>query len=102
MVIVVNRGLLLPDRSTDKITAAIPNSKKLNDNDVLVKWGVDESRVLRNLNIKEVPSPILGKYEWTGRYTPFDHQKTGRPTPTMDTAWTVSGLLHNRCHRPGR
>ena len=76
MEIVDNRGLLLRVRSPDKITAAIPNSKKLNDNDVLVKWGVDESRVLRNLNIKEVPSPILGKYEWTGRYTPFDHQKT--------------------------
>jgi len=85
MEIVDNRGLLLRVRSPDKITAAIPNSKKLNDNDVLVKWGVDESRVLRNLNIKEVPSPILGKYEWTGRYTPFEHQKTTSSFLTLNS-----------------
>jgi len=85
MEIVDNRGLLLRVRSPDKITTAIPNSRKLNDNDVLVKWGVDESRVLRNLNIKEVPSPILGKYEWTGRYTPFDHQKTTSSFLTLNS-----------------
>jgi len=76
MQIIDNRGLLLRVRNPEKITAAIPNSRKLNDNEVLVRWGIDESRVLRNLNVKDVPSPILGKYAWPGRYTPFAHQKT--------------------------
>tara|TARA_R110000851_G_scaffold218055_2_gene370990 strand:+ start:1410 stop:2882 length:1473 start_codon:yes stop_codon:yes gene_type:complete len=53
----------------------IPKSKELADNQVLVNWGIEEAHVLRNLNIK-APSPIEGKYEWTGQYAPFDHQKT--------------------------
>lgn len=76
MRVVDNRGLLLRVRNPEKITAAIPNSKQLNSNDVLVRWGVDESRVLRNLNVKDVPSPILGQYKWPGKYPPFEHQKT--------------------------
>lgn len=76
MQIVDNRGLLLRVRNPEKITAAIPKSKQLNANDVIVNWGVDESRVLKNLNVRDVPSPILGKYKWTGKYQPFDHQKT--------------------------
>lgn len=74
MRVVDNRGLLLRVRNPEKIIAAIPNSKKLNSNDVLVKWGIDESRVLQNLNIN-APSPITGQYDWPGRYTPFEHQK---------------------------
>ena len=76
MQIVDNRGLLLRVRNPEKITAAIPKSRQLNENNVIVNWGVDESRVLRNLNVRDVPSPILGKYKWTGKYQPFDHQKT--------------------------
>ena len=53
----------------------IPKSKELEDNKVLVNWGIEETHVLRNLNIK-APSPIEGTYTWTGQYTPFDHQKT--------------------------
>jgi SNF2 family DNA or RNA helicase len=43
---------------------------------VLVNWGLDEAQVLKNLNIKNVPSPILRDYTWPGLYKPFDHQKT--------------------------
>jgi len=85
MEIVDNRGLLLRVRSPDKITTAIPKSKPLGDGQVLVKWGVDEARVLKNLNVKDVPSPILGKYEWPGRYAPFDHQKTTSSFLTLNT-----------------
>lgn len=84
MRVVDNRGLLLRVRDPNKITTAIPNSKNLGDNNVLVKWGVDESRVLRNLNIRDVPSPILGKYDWAGKYEPFDHQKTTASFLTMN------------------
>ena len=43
--------------------------------EVLVYWGLDEMRVLKNMGFK-VPSPIARKYEWPGRYTPMAHQKT--------------------------
>ena len=84
MKIIDNRGLLLRLRNPAKITTAIPTSKAVGDNEVLVKWGVDEARVLRNLNVKDVPSPILGKYDWPGRYKPFDHQKTTASFLTMN------------------
>ena len=84
MRVVDNRGLLLRVRDPNKITTAIPNSKNLGNNNVLVKWGVDESRVLRNLNIRDVPSPILDKYDWAGKYEPFDHQKTTASFLTMN------------------
>ena len=40
--------------------------------------------MLKNLNVKDVPSPILGKYDWPGRYKPFDHQKTTASFLTMN------------------
>jgi SNF2 family DNA or RNA helicase len=84
MQIIDNRGLLLRLRNPAKITTAIPTSKAVGENEVLVKWGVDEARVLRNLNVKDVPSPILGMYDWPGRYTPFEHQKTTASFLTMN------------------
>ena len=84
MQIIDNRGLLLRLRNPAKITTAIPTSRVVGDNEVLVKWGVDEARVLRNLNVKDVPSPILGMYDWPGRYTPFEHQKTTASFLTMN------------------
>jgi SNF2 family DNA or RNA helicase len=83
MEVVDNRGLLLRVRNPEKITAAIPKSKNVGNNQVLVRWGIDESRVLRNLNVRNVPSPILGQYDWTGRYPPFEHQKTTASFLTM-------------------
>ena len=42
--------------------------------DVAVYWGLDEARVLKNLGVKDVPSPITRRYEWPGRYKPMEHQ----------------------------
>lgn len=42
---------------------------------VAVWWGLDEVRVLKNLGVKNVPSPIYGRYDWPGRYKPMAHQK---------------------------
>ena len=75
MKIVDNRALLLNLRSPGKVTSVIPKSKKLSEHEVLVNWGVDEVQVLRNIGIN-APSPIEGRYKWTGRYDPYDHQKT--------------------------
>ena len=84
MQIVDNRALRIKVRNPNKILTSIPRSKQLSENEVLVKWGVDEARVLRNLNVKGVPSPILGRYEWTGMHKPFDHQKTTSSFLTMN------------------
>ena len=84
MQIIDNRGLLLRLRNPAKITTAIPTSKAVGEHEVLVKWGVEETRVLRNLNIPDVPSPILGRYDWPGRYKPFEHQKTTASFMTMN------------------
>ena len=42
---------------------------------MLIHWGMDEMRVLKNLGVKDVPSPIERNYKWPGRYTPMVHQK---------------------------
>jgi len=76
MEIIDNKALLLRVRDPARITKVIPRSKELPNNSVLVKWGLEEAQVLRNLNIKDVPSPILGQYNWPGQYKPFAHQKT--------------------------
>jgi len=80
MQVIDNRALLFVTKKAEQIAALIPKSKILDRNgdhaQVLVNWGEDEARILRNLRIKNVPHPILGKYKWPGVYTPFEHQRT--------------------------
>jgi superfamily II DNA or RNA helicase len=81
MQIIESKALLFNTRNAAQITALIPKSKIVstgnNDGDeVLVNWDFDEVQLLRNLGVKDVPSPILGKYKWPGVFTPFDHQRT--------------------------
>lgn len=76
MQIVDNRALYLRVRDPVKITSIIPCSKQVGEHEVLVKWGLEEAQVLKNLRVKNVPSPILKSYEWTGLHKPFTHQVT--------------------------
>jgi SNF2 family DNA or RNA helicase len=82
MEIIKNAAVLLNLRHPSKVTTVIPKSKAIDENRVVVKWGIDEAHVLRNLNIR-VPSPIEGQYDWPGQYTPFAHQKTTAAFLTM-------------------
>jgi SNF2 family DNA or RNA helicase len=75
MEIIDNKALLLNLRNPNKVTTVIPKSKQIGENQVVVNWGLDEARVLKNLQIKNIPSPIIGKYNWPGMYKPFEHQK---------------------------
>ena len=75
MKVIDNKALLLRLRDPSKVTDVIPKSKELSGNRVVVNWGVDEAHVLKNLDI-HAPSPIEGKYKWTGKHQPFKHQKT--------------------------
>jgi len=84
MQVIDNRGLLLKVKNPEKITSAIPTSKQLDQHNVLVKWGIDEARVLSNLNVKNVPSPIHAQYDWPGQFSPFKHQITTAAFLTMN------------------
>ena len=75
MEIIDNKALLLKVRDPNRITTVIPKSKVLEDGRVLVKWGLEEAQVLKNLRLKDVPSPIRANYKWPGLYKPFDHQR---------------------------
>lgn len=77
MEVLDNRLLVFKTRSPGKYSL-IPKSRAFpipGGFEVAVHWGLDEVRVLRNMGVKNVPSPIFGKYEWPGRYTPMVHQK---------------------------
>ena len=80
MQIIDNKALLIRTKKAEQIIQLIPKSKLLRRqgevSEILVHWGFDEARILRNLRIKDVPNPILGRYKWPGIYTPFDHQRT--------------------------
>ena len=82
MEIIKNKALLLKLRHPQQVTTVIPKSKEINGK-VLVRWGVDETHVLKNLNI-DVPSPIEGRYDWPGQHTPFKHQKSTAAFMTMN------------------
>ena len=75
MQIIENKALLLKVREPQRITTVIPKSKILDSGEVLVKWGLEEAQVLKNLRIKNVPSPIEAHYDWPGLYRPFAHQR---------------------------
>jgi len=77
MEIVDNRILLFNTRNPHRYSI-IPKHKVLpiqGGYQVAVFWGLDETRVLRNLGVRNVPSPIQGRYDWPGRYRPMAHQK---------------------------
>lgn len=78
MEIVDDKALILRTRNPHKYSI-IPKHKIVETHDdgsssVAVYWGLDEARVLRNLGVKNVPSPITRRYNWPGRYTPMTHQ----------------------------
>lgn len=91
MEILNNKGLLIRTHNPEKITNVIPKSKIINKihhpkgslYELLVFWGYDETRILKNIGFSKVPSPIEGRYKWTGFHKPFEHQKTTAAFLTM-------------------
>lgn len=73
MEIIENKALLINAQDPSVITDNIHKSAAVKEG-VLVKWGHTEAELLTQLGF-DAPSPVLRDYEWTGRYTPFDHQK---------------------------
>jgi len=81
MKIVDNKVLVVNTRRPHLITDCIKNSKtvKVHEDvgihEMEIPWGIDEAQALIDLKIKDVPSPIVRDYKWTGKFTPFAHQK---------------------------
>ena len=67
MKIVDNKALLLRVRDAERIINAIPKSRVLSEHvdhyEVLVHWGLEEARALKNLGLQNIPSPILEQYQ---------------------------------------
>ena len=86
MQIIEDKALLFSTRNPQKYSI-IPKSKVMpradGGFDVAVFWGLDEARVLKNLGVKDVPSPIVRRYNWPGRYKPMAHQKETAAFLTM-------------------
>ena len=80
MEIVENKALLIETAEPNLITDSIKKSAVVSTNGskykVLVRWGLEEAQTLATLEHKGIPSPILRDYAWTGKLTPFEHQKT--------------------------
>lgn len=77
MQIVENKAVVFRTRNPHKYSV-IPKHHVTPINggyEVAVYWGLDEMRVLKNLGVKNAPSPIERNYNWPGRYKPMAHQK---------------------------
>lgn len=74
MEIVNDKALVFDATEANRVASAIRNSKILKDGRVAVKWDVPEVQQLHSMGIK-APSPIERRYQWTGKFKPFDHQR---------------------------
>ena len=74
MQIIENKALLVSADDPSVITSVVTKSAHTR-NGVLVHWGQREAEKLATLGFNP-PSPILRDYQWTGKLTPFEHQKT--------------------------
>lgn len=75
MQIVENKALLVSAQDPSIITDNIHKSAEVQEG-VLVRWGHTEAEILTELGFDDTPSPMLKSYQWTGKHTPFEHQKT--------------------------
>ena len=78
MQIIDDKALLFRTRNPAKYHV-IPKHKVVSESadgtsEIAVYWGLDEARVLKNLGVKNVPSPITRRYAWPGKYKPMAHQ----------------------------
>lgn len=80
MEIIDNKALLVKTRRPQLLTGTIKKSAVVGQiedvYEVAVNWGLPEAQALAALRIKNVPSPIQRDYQWTGKFKPFEHQKT--------------------------
>ena len=88
MKILNDKILLVRTKRPHLITESIKKSKVVNKEEdgvceVAIHWGLSEVQALTKLGVKDVPSTIKRDYKWTGKLTPFAHQKETSAFLTM-------------------
>jgi SNF2 family DNA or RNA helicase len=77
MQIIEDKAVVFKTRNPDKYKI-IPKHKIISEEggtyEIAVYFGLDEARVLKNLGVKDIQSPITRRYKWPGRYKPMEHQ----------------------------
>ena len=84
MELIDNKALKItvPNDIVERITTAVEKTKVLDTRehltDLLIHWGPDELTQLNSIVTFKfpLPSPIVNDYKYTGRWVPFNHQKT--------------------------
>jgi SNF2 family DNA or RNA helicase len=75
--IIDNKAVVFKTRNPEKYKI-IPKHKIISEEggtyEIAVYFGLDEARVLKNLGVKDIQSPITRRYDWPGRYKPMAHQ----------------------------
>lgn len=79
MKIIQNKALLITTRKHQEIKQLIPKSHIVEQKGgmarMLVHWGLDEYKILKNLGLRKIPHPIRKDYDWPGVFKPMDHQR---------------------------
>ena len=85
LVIPEKRKIVINSTANSAVAQYVPNARTFTHEGqslIALKYGVDESLVLRNLGF-HVPAPILHLYNWPGRFAPMEHQKETAAFLTM-------------------
>lgn len=79
MQVVQNKAIVLRTRTPHKLRDSDVEHKIVSEDngiyEVAVRWTLQDAQKLVSIGAKEVPSPMLRDYQWTGKLTPFAHQK---------------------------
>jgi len=79
MKIIEDKLIVFKTKKPHLIAEKVDKYKVISEKDgiykVAIEWQLKEAQVLTELKAKDVPSPIKRDYSWTGKLTPFAHQK---------------------------
>lgn len=86
LVLEQSKAIALKLDNPARVLECIPTAEQVTVNGhtfVAVPHRPDEVRVLRNLGIK-APAPIMHYYNWSGEYSPYEHQRLTSAFLTMN------------------
>jgi len=69
--------LVVKTRYPEKLQNSIEGCEVISKGEVselLIHWNIENAQKLKELRIKNIPSPITKKYDWPGYFKPMDHQ----------------------------
>lgn len=79
MKIIEDKLIVFKTKKPHLVAEKVDKYKIISEKDgiykVAIEWQLKEAQVLTELRAKDVPSPIKRDYSWTGKLTPFAHQK---------------------------